>query len=340
MKATIVPIYFKTPEDPEFAAQLEKLKALLAEDAEFLPPVKLGGRLPTTDAVIFPQMLGEAFGLLEKFKRLPQPIMVVTSEFGTVSMWDWEINSFLSARGVRVIGPTSVEKTRQVCRAFALRRQLKRSKLLVYQDHPASQGQQDPIFKRFYWWEPQCVDDIQKKYGIKVVKRSFKKLGETAKGISDDAARGVWAARKSRTPVGRISERAILSAVKLYMAVKAELDQDPDILAAGMNCLNESMYSDTTPCLAWNFLYEDQGMVWGCEADLVSMMTQDAYRQDAAGPVHDDQLVSLRDGRCSAQDTSTFLISRRWMADRKTTSSRRTAATWASSHNPSRPNGN
>ena len=90
--------------------------------------------------MIFPQMLGEAFGLLEKFKRLPQPIMVVTSEFGTVSMWDWEINSFLSADGVRVIGPTSLEKTRQVCRAFALKRQLKRSKLLVYQDHPAKPG--------------------------------------------------------------------------------------------------------------------------------------------------------------------------------------------------------
>jgi hypothetical protein len=274
MKAKIVPIYFKTPEDPEFAAQLAKLTELLAEDAEFLPPVRLGGRVPTTDAVIFPQMLGEAFGLLEKFKRLPQPLMVVTSEFGTVSMWDWEINSFLTARGVRVIGPTSLEKTRQVCRAFALRRQLRQSKLLVYQDHPASQGQQDPIFKRFYWWEPQCIADIEKKYGVKVVKRSFKKLGETAKAISDVAARGVWEGRKRRTPVGRLSERAILSAVKLYMAVKADLDQDPHVLAAGINCLNESMYSDTTPCLAWNFLYEDQHVVWGCEADLVSMMTK------------------------------------------------------------------
>jgi len=41
-----------------------------------------------------------------------------------------------------------------------------------------------------------------------------------------------------------------------------------------MNCLNESMYSDSTPCLAWNFLYEDSRMVWGCEGDLVSMLTK------------------------------------------------------------------
>jgi hypothetical protein len=274
MKAKLVPIYFKTPDDPEFAAQLTKLKELLADEAEFQASVKLGAKVPPTDAVIFPQMLGEAFGLLEKFKRLPQPLMIVTSEFGTVSMWDWEINSFLTARGVQVIGPTSLEKTRRVCRAFALRRQLRHSKLLVFQDHPASQGQQDPIFKRFYWWEKQCVDDLEQQYGIKVVKKSFKKLGADAKALSDDAARSVWASRKSRTPLGRMSERAILSAVKLYMAVKAELDQDPDVLAAGINCLNESMYSDTTPCLAWNFLYEDQRMVWGCEADLVSMMTK------------------------------------------------------------------
>ncbi|MFH1183572.1 MAG: hypothetical protein V1755_00840 [Chloroflexota bacterium] len=275
MKARITPIYFKTPDDAEFVAQLQTLKQLLAQDAEILPPVKLGARLPQTDAVIFPQMLGEAYGQLEKIRKLPQPLLIVTSEFGTVSMWDWEINSFLSARGVKVIGPTSLEKTRQVCRAFALKRQLKRSKLLVFQDHPASGGgNQDEIFKRFYWWEPQCVDAIHRKYRVTVVKKSFKKLGERARAITDDAARKVWDLRKARTPVGRITDRGILSAVKLYMAVKAELDRDPDILAVGINCLNESMFSDTTPCLAWNFLYEDQRMVWGCEADLVSMLTK------------------------------------------------------------------
>jgi L-fucose isomerase-like protein len=56
--------------------------------------------------------------------------------------------------------------------------------------------------------------------------------------------------------------------------VKKDLDEDPDIIAAGINCLNESMFSDTTPCLAWNFLYEDRRMVWGCEGDLVTMMTE------------------------------------------------------------------
>ncbi len=275
MKAKLVPIYFKTADDPDFSTQLRNLHELLADEAEILDPVLLGAELPETDGVIFPEMLGKAYREVEKIKKLPQPLLIVTSEFGTVSMWDWEINSYLTAKGIKVIGPTSLEKTKQACRAFGLRRQLKHSKLLVFQDNPASGGgNQDEIFKRFYWWEPECVDALEKKYGVQVVKKSFKKLAEDARTISDESAQKVWEQRKANTPVGHITQRAILSAVKTYMAVKVELDQDPDILAVGINCLNESMFSETTPCLAWNLLYEEQRMVWGCEADLVSMLTK------------------------------------------------------------------
>ena len=275
MKAKLVPIFFNSADDPAFSTQLQKLHELLAEDAEILEPVLLGAALPDTDGVIFPEMLGAAFRELEKFKRLPQPLLIVTSEFGTVSMWDWEINSYLSSNGVKVIGPTNLEKTKQACRAFALKRQLKHSKLLAYQDNPASGGgKQDAIFKRFYWWEPECIEAIEKKYGVTVVKKSFKKLGEEASAIPDEAAIKVWEQRKARTPIENLTNRAVLSAVKVYMAVKRDLDQDPNIIAAGINCLNELMFSDTTPCLAWNFLYDDQRLVWGCEADLVSMLTK------------------------------------------------------------------
>jgi hypothetical protein len=275
MKAKLVPIYFKSPEDPDFRNQVKNLHELLADEAEILAPVKLGQRLPETDGVIFPQMLGEAYRELDNIKMLPQPLVVVTSEFGTVSMWDWEINSYLMAKGVKVIGPNTLEKTKQVCRAFALKRQLTHSKFLVFQDHPASGGgNQDDIFKRFYWWEPECIRAIEEKYGLKIVVKSFKKLGETAEAIPDGEAEVVWKNRKAKTPVGKITNRAILSAVKIYMAVKQELDNDPSIIAAGMNCLNESQFSDTTPCLAWNLLYDDQRLGWGCEGDLVSMLTE------------------------------------------------------------------
>ena len=140
MKAKLVPIYFKTADAPDFSTQLRNLHELLADEAEILEPVLLGAELPETDGVIFPEMLGQAYREVEKLKNLPQPLLIVTSEFGTVSMWDWEINSYLTTKGIKVIGPTSLEKTKQVCRAFALKRQLKKSKLLVFQDNPASGG--------------------------------------------------------------------------------------------------------------------------------------------------------------------------------------------------------
>ena len=275
MKANLVPVFFKSADDPDFVKQLAAIQPLLADVAEFLEPVKLGSPIPPTDGVIFPQMLGDAYRRLEEIQALPQPIMVVTSEFGTVSMWDWEINTYLTAKGVKVIAPNTLDKTVIACRAFALKRQLKRSKFLVYQDQPASAGgNQDEIFKRFYWWEPECVAAIENRYGLKIVQKSFKQLAADARAIQDEDAQRVWNEKQAKTPVAGLTNRAVLSAVKLYMQVKADLDADPSIIAAGMNCLNESRFCETTPCLAWNFLYEDQRIIWGCEGDTVSMLTE------------------------------------------------------------------
>jgi hypothetical protein len=275
MKAKLVPVYFNSAKDPDFDNQLQKLKVLLAAEAEILEPTALGNKLHDVDGVIFPQMLGDAYRRLKELKTLPQPFLVVTSEFGTVSMWDWEINSYLNTKGVKVIAPNTLEKTKQACRALALKRQLKTSKFLVYQDNPASEGgNQDDIFKRFYWLEPECINAIENKYGLKIAKKSFKKLAENAQTISDQDAQKVWNQRKGKTPIGKITNRQILSAIKIYLKVKEELDGDQSIISAGINCLNESKFSETTPCLAWNLLYEEQKMVWGCEADLVSMLTE------------------------------------------------------------------
>jgi hypothetical protein len=274
MKANLVPVYFQDEKDPGFVKQVDVLKDLLKDTAELSTPVKLGDPVPdSADAVVFPQMLGEAYRHVEDFQKLPQPILVITSEFGTVSMWDWEINSFLGSYGVKVIAPANLESTLKACKAIALKKQLKQSKLLVYQDNPG-EGFQAEIFKRFYWWEDECIQSLEKKFGVQVVKKSFEALGAYAQSLSDEAARQVWAKWEERIPVADLSERQILSAVKVYMALKEELDQDPDIIAAGINCLNESHFSDTTPCLAWNMLYEERNLAWGCEADLVVMLTE------------------------------------------------------------------
>jgi hypothetical protein len=261
-------------QEPDFVKQMDHLNRLFAQEADFLEPIDLFTAIPAqADAVVFPQMLGDAYKRLAEIKKIDKPILVITSEFGTVSMWDWEINTFLAAEGVNVLAPNTVGQARKFIKACALKRDLQSTKFLVYQDNPG-EGFQPEIFKRFYWWEKECVDRLEDKFGIQIEKRSFKQLGSDAKLISDKEAESVWAGWKDRIPVENLSQRAIMSAIKMYLAVKRDLDQDKSIAAAGINCLNESQFSDTTPCLAWNMLFEDQKIVWGCEADLVSMMTE------------------------------------------------------------------
>lgn len=274
MKAKLVPVYYQSSQDPDFVKQLDHLNRLLSQEADLLQPVALGAPLPKeADAVVFPQMLGQAYTHLADIKALGLPILVITSEFGTLSMWDWEINTYLASEGVKVLAPNSLEQAVRFCRASVLKRQLRDTKMLVYQDNPG-EGFQAEIFKRFYWWEQECIDRLKSRFGVTTIKKSFKQLGEAAKAISDAEAQAAWTSFKDRTPTKGLAQRPILSAMKLYLAVKRDLDQDAGIAAAGINCLNESHFSDSTPCLAWNLLFEDRRIVWGCEADLVSMMTE------------------------------------------------------------------
>lgn len=273
MKARLVPLYFTSAADPDFAAQLQALRGLLQAEAELLPPQALGQALPPAEAVVFPQMLGEAFRRLDQFKALGLPVLVITSEFGTVSMWDWEINQFLRAEGVTVVAPYDLEQARLACRLLALRRELRGAKFVVYQDNPG-EGFQASIFKRFYWWEDECTARLKQVFGLEIVKRSFKTLGAAAQAIPDAEARAAWRGREHLAPLGDLPERGLLSALKVYLALKHDLAGEERVLAAGINCLNESHFSDSTPCLAWNLLFEEQGLVWGCEADTVAMLTK------------------------------------------------------------------
>jgi hypothetical protein len=273
MKARLVPLYFSSADDPDFATQLLALRGLLSQEAELLAPQPLGSELPPAEAVVFPQMLGEAFRRLDQFKAIDLPILVITSEFGTVSMWDWEINQYLRAEGSTVIAPYDLEQARLACRLLALRRELRGGKFVVYQDNPG-EGFQASIFKRFYWWEDECTLRLEQTFGLKIIKRSFKTMGADAQAISDAEARAAWTDRQHLAPLDRIPERSLLSALKVYLAVKRDLDNEGGVLAAGINCLNESHFSDTTPCLAWNLLFEERGLVWGCEADTVAMLTK------------------------------------------------------------------
>jgi len=282
MKSKLAPVYFDPGRDGDFDAQLARLTELLVDEAEFLAPVPLGAPLPSeADAAIFPQLLGEAYRRVDEFRAFDRPVFVVTSEFGTLNMWDWEIVAYLESERISISAPYSLAQARMLCRAAAARSELRRSKFLVFQDNPG-EGFQAAIFKRFYWWEDEAIRRLLDKFGITIVKKSFKEFGARARAISNEAAVAEWG--RWQWPVA-LPEQSLLSAVKVYLALKDELAADPSIVSAGINCLNESRFSDTTPCLAWMMLYEEGRLLWGCEADTLSMATKYILHKSLGVPI-------------------------------------------------------
>lgn len=281
-RPTLLPLFFEPGRDEGFDRQLDHLKNLFGKDAEFLPPVALGETLPPSDGVIFPQLLGAAYAMVDAFRQLDRPILIVTSEFGTVSMWDWELVSYLRSQGVGVLAPYDLASSRKIIAALRVRRELASTKFVVYQDNPG-EGQQAPIFKRFYWWENECTQRIFDRFGVRIEKRSYRDLGARARALKDtdaERARAGW-----DLPTDGLTPRALNSATKLYLALTADLAGDGNVGAVGINCLNESHFSDTTPCLAWNRLFQESGLIWGCEGDTVSMLTKYLLHRSLGAPI-------------------------------------------------------
>ena len=282
MKGRVLPLYFDPGRDRDFDTVLKALRSLLADQVDFLEPRPLGAELPSSEAVLFPQLLGEAYRRVEDFRGIDVPILLVTTEFGTLSMWDWEIATYLRSHGIQTIGPYKLQQTQAVCAALAAKRELAQGTFLVYQDDPG-EGFQAPIFKRFYWWEDECTQRLKDTFGVTIVKKSFRELGARAKAIADSDADAV--ARDWGSPPRGLTEQALRSAVKLYLALTHDLDAHPDVLAAGINCLNESHFSDTTPCLAWSRLYQERGLIWGCEADTLAMISKLILHRSLGAPI-------------------------------------------------------
>ena len=301
MKASLVPVYLTAADDPEFVTHCQVLRQLLADEAELGAPLPLGASLPEADAVVLPQMVGEAYRHVAEFRRLSLPVLVLTSDFGTMAMWDWEIIAYLRAEGIKIMAPYSLAGAKTACRALAARTELSRGRFLVYQDRPGQGGKQPSIFKRFYWWEDECSARIQEKFGLHIEKRSFEELGARAKAVPDAEATTEWDRVGDAVALAGVSERSRLSALKLYRAVRDDLDSEPGVLAAGINCLNESAYSDTTPCLAWDLLYTEREMIWGCEADTVSMLTEFIVNRSLRTPVVMTNLYPFLMGQAALQ---------------------------------------
>jgi hypothetical protein len=99
-RPVLLPASLEREPGESFHRQLSELHRLAGDLVEWLPPAYLGDAVPAeVTAVVVPDLSGLAYRLLEEFRRIDVPLLVITSEFGTVSMWDWEIRDYLRRRG-------------------------------------------------------------------------------------------------------------------------------------------------------------------------------------------------------------------------------------------------
>lgn len=273
-KPTLLPIYLEKEPQKSFHRQLANLKELSSGMVSWLPPAQIDD-LPRGQphAIVIPDLSGEAYKSTSAFLAIKVPIILVTSEFGTISMWDWEARDFLRRRGVATLAPTSLEEFHDILRGIHVGQTLKSSIMLSYQDDLGA-GKQADIFKRFFWYDKSCAESLKEKLGVEVQVRSFRALNERALSIKNSRVSEELARVQSTVPIVGVAAIARENALRLKLAISDELDETPGVIAAGINCLNESATSNTTPCLAWNLLFEERGLIWGCEADLLSMLTK------------------------------------------------------------------
>jgi len=274
-KAKLIPLYFKAANERElgeFNVQVENIKTLYGDVAEILEPACVGDKIEGADAIVFPQLIGAAFGDSAKLASYGLPMIALTSKFGTVEMWDWEIVTYLREKGLNVFSPYSIELAKVVIRSIAVKKTMRDgAKFLMFQDSPG-EGMQAYIFKRFFWWEQECTDRLEETFGIKLIYRSYKELNEKAAKVTDERAREVSSGWD--VPVDpELAEDAYLGAVKLYIAVKEVIEEVGGACGVGANCLNESFNSKTTPCLAWNEIFERDDIIFACEGDTLTMIS-------------------------------------------------------------------
>lgn len=274
-KAKLVPMKFaeiNEREEEEYRQQMARLKEIYGEMAEFSEPVTVGKKVPEeADAILFPQLIYAAFRHDVDFRSYHLPILILTSPYGTIEMWDWEITTYLKGLGCLVFSPYTIEMGRTVIRALAVKKKLARgARFLMFQDSPG-EGKQSNIFKKFYWWEEKSTELMEKVFGCKIIYRSWKELNEKAAQIPEQEVREIcrdWNIRREG-----VTDDCYYRAVRIYAAIKRAAEELGGIDGVGANCLNESFYSDTTPCLAWNMLFEKDDIIWACEGDTLSLLS-------------------------------------------------------------------
>ena len=291
----LLPVHLEARPKRPFHVQLEHLQQRLGDLVEWLAPAPIDAPLPPdASAVVVPDLSGVAYRKLDAFRAIDKPILVITSEFATVSMWDWEIRDFLRRRGVATVAPTSLQESEDICRALGVKETLAGARCSPTRttsgracsptSSSASSGGRRSA-------SGPCTSASASRSSTAATGSSPRVRPPSRKRASPRRPR-----IEDRVPMLGLSPSAKADALRLYSALEDDLDASGRVIAAGINCLNESASSTTTPCLAWNLLFEDRGLLWGCEADLVSMLTEFIVNKCLGRAGDDVEPLSVRDG--------------------------------------------
>lgn len=274
LKARIVPLQFREineRERGEYAEQIKRLNEIYGDVAEFLDTVIVGEPVPDCDAILFPQFIGAAYHYMPVYHQYNKPILVITSRFGTVDMWDWEIISYMRNDGLSVFSPYNIDLGKVIFRALATKEHLRGARFLMFQDDPG-EGMQPYIFKRFFWWQQECTRTMENTFGIQMIYKSWKAVN--ARADEEDPAAALEEFNSWNLPCDSgITDKQKTLIGQLYLAICEVIDSLDGVDGIGANCLNESMYCRTTPCTIWNRLFERYGIVWCCEGDTLTLLS-------------------------------------------------------------------
>ena len=163
-------------------------------------------------------------------------------------------------------------------------------KFLMLQDNPG-EGMQAYLFKRFYWWDKSCTRQIEDTFGVQIVYRSWKEVNFRAAQFSDAQAQELWNQRP--VPIQEVPQESILKGCEALFSNPRADPRNRWSLRRGRNCLNESFHSATTPCLAWNWLFEYDHIIWACEGDTVTLISKFILYSALKNAYDDDEYLSL-----------------------------------------------
>ena len=187
MKARLVPLYLDPGRDADFDKQLAALHSLLAEKRSFCEPVALGAPVPAAEAVVFPQVLGEAYRQVAAFQvdRLADPAdhLRIRHAFD-VGLGNRRISAFAGRRDDRTLSVCSKPGMSAV--RWASRRELRRDEVSGLSGRSRRRISSRVSSNDSTGGKTSARERLADKFGVTIVKKSFRELGAAAKAIPDE----------------------------------------------------------------------------------------------------------------------------------------------------------